>query len=236
MHKLRLVMSTFPPYHAVKAICSCTAGSSGMCSHIVGLLNQLIHCVMMRLTHVPVDLTCTQMQQSWHKPCSSEIEPTPVMNIVFYEAKQSTTEAKKDPVHCSLFELMLNQCKSIAMNSRKVNNMAWRKIIPPVYMPKYYRIFLLKSWSVRHLIAYLKVAFYITTRKRTNDHRRVKPLFSCFANWCFRKHALCFSHWRRGIACSTIKITLTLDEAHSLELNTRQQSLSANWQQSSIGG
>ena len=48
MHELKLVISTCPPYHVAKAFCSCTAGTSGMCSHIVGLLKQLIHYVMMR--------------------------------------------------------------------------------------------------------------------------------------------------------------------------------------------
>jgi len=99
-----LVISNTPPYHVAKAFCSCTAGASGMCSHVVGLLKQMIHYVMMRLTHVPTDLTCTQIQQSWHRSLPSEIEPTPVMNIAFCKANQSTTEAKKDPVICSLYE------------------------------------------------------------------------------------------------------------------------------------
>ena len=57
---------------------------------------------MMKLKSVPADLTCTQMQQSWHKPCPTEIESVPVINVAFCKAKQC--EAKKDPIICSLYE------------------------------------------------------------------------------------------------------------------------------------
>ena len=102
MHQLRLAISYNVPYHVVKAYCSYVAGCSGMYSHIVGLHKQLIHYIMMKLKFVPVDLACTQMQQPWHKPCPTEIQPVPVMNVSFCKAKQS--EAKKDPVTCTLYE------------------------------------------------------------------------------------------------------------------------------------
>ena len=47
------------PYNVTTANCSYTTGKSGMCSHVVGLLKQLIHCVSMKITTVPVDLSCT---------------------------------------------------------------------------------------------------------------------------------------------------------------------------------
>ena len=78
MHELKVVISSMPPYQVTKAFCSCAAGSSG----IVGLLKQLIHYVMMKLKSVPADLTCTQMQQVWHKPRPSKIESEPIVNIV----------------------------------------------------------------------------------------------------------------------------------------------------------
>jgi len=46
MHELKVVISSHAPHHVVKAFCTCTAGSAGMCSHIVGLLKQLIHYVL----------------------------------------------------------------------------------------------------------------------------------------------------------------------------------------------
>jgi len=88
MHELKLVISSHAPHHVAKAFCSCITRSAGMCSHIVGLLKQLIHYVLMKLNYVPVNLTCTQMQQSWHKLWPTEIEPDPVMSIAYCKAKQ----------------------------------------------------------------------------------------------------------------------------------------------------
>ena len=88
MHQLKLAVSCSAPYHVVRANCSCVAGCSGICSHIVGLLKQLIHYMMMKLQSVPADLTCTQMHQSWHKPRPTEIKAPPIMNVLFSKAKQ----------------------------------------------------------------------------------------------------------------------------------------------------
>ena len=62
MHQLSLAISCNVPYHVVKTYCSCIAGCSGMCNHIVGLLKQLINYVMMNLKFVPVNLAYIQMQ------------------------------------------------------------------------------------------------------------------------------------------------------------------------------
>ena len=102
MHQLKVAISCNAPYHVVRAYCSCVPGCSGMYSHIVGLLKQLIHYTMMKLQSVPADLTCTQMQQLWHKHRPTEIKAAPVMNVLFSKVKQS--EAKRDPVMCSLYK------------------------------------------------------------------------------------------------------------------------------------
>ena len=60
MHVLHVILSCDAPYDVTTANCSCTAGKSGMCSHVVGLLKQLIHYVSMKMKTVPVDLSCTQ--------------------------------------------------------------------------------------------------------------------------------------------------------------------------------
>ena len=104
MHELKVAISSRPPYQVAKAFCSCVAGSSGMCSHTVGLLKQLIHYVLMKLKSVSADLSCTQMQQTWHKPRPSQIEAEPIMNVVFCKAKQHQPDTNKDPVTCSLYE------------------------------------------------------------------------------------------------------------------------------------
>ena len=89
MHHLKVALANDFPHYVTRAFCSCTAGQSGICSHVVGLLNQLIRYVMMKVKAVPVDLTCTQMQQTWHKPRLSHIEAEPFMNIVFAEPDES---------------------------------------------------------------------------------------------------------------------------------------------------
>ena len=71
-----------------------------MYSYIIGVLKQIIHYVMMKFKSVPSDLSCTQMQQSWHKPRPTHIEAELVMNVTFCKANQSQTDAKKNPVIC----------------------------------------------------------------------------------------------------------------------------------------
>jgi len=56
----------------------------------------------MKLNYVPVDLTCTQMQQSWHKPRPIKKKSAPVMSITYCKVKQSASQAKKDL--CCLYE------------------------------------------------------------------------------------------------------------------------------------
>ena len=106
MHNVRVAISNECPYHVTKAVCSCVAGKAGMCSHVIGLLKQIIHYVMMKLKSVPADLSCTQMQQLWHKPRPTHIEAEPVMNVTFCKAKQTLdqTDINKYPVICSLYE------------------------------------------------------------------------------------------------------------------------------------
>ena len=104
MHQLKIALAKDSPHYVTKAYCSCIAGKSGMCSHVVGLLKQLIHYVMMKVKAVPVDLTCTQMQQTWHKPRPSQIEAELVMNVAFCKASQTQTTPKREPIVCMLYE------------------------------------------------------------------------------------------------------------------------------------
>ena len=45
MQVLCIILSCDAPYHVTTANCYCTAGKSGICSHVVGLLKQLINYV-----------------------------------------------------------------------------------------------------------------------------------------------------------------------------------------------
>jgi len=64
MHEVKVAIANEYPHHVTRATCSCVAGKAGMCSHVIGLLKQIIHYVMMKFKSVPEDLSCTQMQQS----------------------------------------------------------------------------------------------------------------------------------------------------------------------------
>ena len=41
-------------HHVTKAACSCVAGKAGMCSHVIGVLKQMIYYVMMKPTSAPI--------------------------------------------------------------------------------------------------------------------------------------------------------------------------------------
>ena len=83
-------------------VCTCVAGKAGVCSHVIGLLKQIIHYVMMKLKSVPEDLRILHTNATvWHKP---HIEPEPVMNATFCKAKQCQMDIKKNPAICTLYE------------------------------------------------------------------------------------------------------------------------------------
>ena len=104
MHEVKVAIANEYPNHATRAACSCVAGKAGMCWHVIGLLKQVIYYVMMKHKCIPGNLSCTQIQQSWHKPRLIHIEAEPVMNVTLSKAKQCQTKAKKNPVICSLYE------------------------------------------------------------------------------------------------------------------------------------
>ena len=76
---------------------------------------------MMKIKSVPDDLTCTQMQQTWHKPRPSQIEAEPVMNVSFRRASQSQSNPKRDPIICTLFE-----ARASCTWAQSTSNIVWR--------------------------------------------------------------------------------------------------------------
>ena len=63
-----------------------------MCSQVVGLLKQLIHYVMMSMKVVLGDLTCTQMQQTWHRPQCSQTEAELVIECCILHSQSNPEE------------------------------------------------------------------------------------------------------------------------------------------------
>ena len=61
------------------AKCSCVAGLSGYCNHVMGLLYLVDHTKKLNLTEFPKIGTCTDNPQQWHKPRTRGIHPEPVM-------------------------------------------------------------------------------------------------------------------------------------------------------------
>jgi len=103
MHEVKVAIANEYPHHVTRATCLCVTGKAGIYSHVIGLLKQIIY-VMMKFKSVPEDLSCAQMQQSWHKPRPTHIEVEPVMNVTFCKAKQCQADVKKNPTICILYE------------------------------------------------------------------------------------------------------------------------------------
>jgi len=62
--------------------CSCVAGLSGYCNHVIGLLYYLAHCKQLGLKSLPDDLTCTSMKQRWSVPRGKKIEQKEIQDIL----------------------------------------------------------------------------------------------------------------------------------------------------------
>ena len=53
------------------AKCCCKAGQGGCCKHVAALLYTILDFVNLKLQHIPVELTCTQLPQKWSVPSGS---------------------------------------------------------------------------------------------------------------------------------------------------------------------
>ena len=241
MHELKLVILSHAQHHVAKAFCSCIAGSAGICSHIVGLLKQLIHYVLMKLNYVPVDLTCTQMQQSWHKPRPTEIEPAPVMSIAYLKAKQSASQAKKNPVVCSLCEARVNSVQDY--NFEQLHGLksgllddhsscAFAQLLldnpPEEFVSTPFGCTPKGSILSYQALEYEKPQAHGSTEETSQEFPGL-PIG-------ILDNAPCVFEIESEEQCTELsKITITLDEAHSLERSTREQLQSTKWQQSRVG-
>ncbi|KAK0151419.1 hypothetical protein N1851_007284 [Merluccius polli] len=75
--------------------CSCTAGSPGYCSHVVGLMYTLD---LERARNPRKDESSTSQPQQWHRARGKKISGQPVFNLVVAKAKVSR---KRKPVVCN---------------------------------------------------------------------------------------------------------------------------------------
>ncbi|XP_038064883.1 uncharacterized protein LOC119735247 [Patiria miniata] len=75
--------------------CSCVAGLSGTCAHIIALIYTLRHYQDLGLKEIPGQLSCTSLPQQWHKPCGCKIRPQSVAGLVMAKPKKTR---KRQPV------------------------------------------------------------------------------------------------------------------------------------------
>ncbi|KAK3107104.1 hypothetical protein FSP39_007204 [Pinctada imbricata] len=83
------------------ANCTCQAGASASCSHIIGLMQALHEWQLMGFTEVPSQLSCTSMPQQWGVPRGDKIEcvSVPELNIV-----NPKPDRKRKPIQNSLVD------------------------------------------------------------------------------------------------------------------------------------
>ena len=60
---------------------------SGRCSHIVGLVQALMHYRQWGMKEIPTEMSCTELQQRWGKPRGNTIKAGSVMSLVCAKAK-----------------------------------------------------------------------------------------------------------------------------------------------------
>ena len=66
--------------HVMYAYCSCPAGLSGYCNHVMALLLELADYSMKFLKKVPTEISCTSKQRQWGIPGEKNISKAPIMS------------------------------------------------------------------------------------------------------------------------------------------------------------
>ncbi|KAG1658844.1 hypothetical protein GQR58_022766 [Nymphon striatum] len=74
--------------------CSCVAGASGFCHHLIGLLFYMAHCKMYGLTTIPDDLTCTSMPQHWSVPREAQIPTRKIQTVLVKKLRMGANYSK----------------------------------------------------------------------------------------------------------------------------------------------
>jgi hypothetical protein len=94
-----------------KAYCSCKAGASGYCNHVLATMYQTSHFCKLACKTVPLRGSKTEYPQLWDKPTrGKKIKPVSVMHEQVKKAKVG--EGWKAGQKCSLFEARENVCNS----------------------------------------------------------------------------------------------------------------------------
>ena len=80
--KLNLCIETG---NVIDAVCSCPAGLSGYCNHVMALLIELADYSLNQLNEVPEEIACTSKLRQWGIPSKHCNVKEPVMNKTIYK-------------------------------------------------------------------------------------------------------------------------------------------------------
>ena len=78
-----------------KATCSCPAGKSGYCNHVIALLYEIAEYSLNQLTEVPQEKACTSVLRKWGVPGNKEVVKESVMRTTLISSNQTKVELKK---------------------------------------------------------------------------------------------------------------------------------------------
>ncbi|KAL4225003.1 hypothetical protein ACF0H5_015698 [Mactra antiquata] len=78
------------------ALCSCKAGVSGECAHVLAVIMTVTDWVLEGFKEVPAQPACTSLPQQWDKPRGQKILPEPVSTMVI--AKPGNLKRKRKPL------------------------------------------------------------------------------------------------------------------------------------------
>ena len=74
----------------IEAKCSCVAGNGGCCKHVAAALFQVLDFIVLELTEVPDDLTCSKLLQQRHVPSCEDIKTVVLFDSVKFSKAIST--------------------------------------------------------------------------------------------------------------------------------------------------
>ncbi|KAJ3655544.1 hypothetical protein Zmor_014669 [Zophobas morio] len=98
--------------------CTCEAGKSRSCNHLVGLGYHLQDLICRGITQME-NVTCTSQPMIWNKPRGKKILPEKVIDIPFYNPLNC--RRKKSPIHCKRFNPLRHD--DAFLNKREILNL-----------------------------------------------------------------------------------------------------------------
>lgn len=98
---MRMVLKDSKPVILVSTHCSCVAGCA-LCNHLVALLYQTAHFSQLGIPAVPPVHSCTETEQTWHKPRTLGVRPGPVGDMEVRKPQNSTAVCVRSSLYKAL--------------------------------------------------------------------------------------------------------------------------------------